>query len=163
MKTHGGNIIFAINSLRFSRILLAILFLSPTIGQTEIYKWVDEDGKVHFDDRVGTGNKEKIEVKTTDTSSNPNAELQENVDQENKLLEIYEEERKEKNLKISAQQEEENKLKEKCAKAKKYKNKIDTNSRLFIRDEKGDRVFLNEEEIDTKAQKLNEFIDKNCK
>ena len=163
MKTHGEKIIFAINSLEFPRVFLAIFLLSPSIGQTEIYKWVDENGKVHFDDRIGTGNKEKIEVRTTDTSSNPNTELQENVDQENKLLEIYEEERKEKNLKVSAEREEENKLKKECAKAKKYKEKIDTNSRHFILDEKGERIYLNEEEIDTKAQKLNEFIDKNCK
>ena len=91
MKTHGNNIALAIISLRVTRILVTILFLFPTIGQSEIYKWIDENGNVHFDDRPGSGNKEKIEIKTTETSSSPNTELQDRVEQEKQLLEIYEE------------------------------------------------------------------------
>ena len=113
MNTHG-NIAFAIISLRVIRILITLLFLSPSIVQSEIYKWVDENGNVHFDDRPGGGNKEKIEIKTTNTSASTDTELQERVEQEKKLLEIYEEERQEKKLIKAEQREEKMKLKKKC-------------------------------------------------
>lgn len=162
MNTHG-NIAFAIISLRVIRILITILFLSPTIVQSEIYKWVDENGMVHFDDRPGSGNKEKIEIKTTNTSSSTDTELQERVEQEKKLLEIYEEERQEKKLKKAEQREEKMKLKKKCAEAKDYQKTLDESYGLYDLDENGERVILSEEERNAKVKELKEFIKKNCK
>jgi hypothetical protein len=148
MKSHGNNITFAIMSLKFTRILITILFLYPMTGYTEIYKWVDENGKVHFDDRPGSGNKEKIKIKTTETSEGTNTEFQENVEQEKKLLKIYEEERQEKNLKKVEQREEKKKLKERCIDAKDYKKTLDESSELYDLDEKGERINLSTEEKD---------------
>ena len=162
MKTHGNNIALAFISLRVTRILITILFLSPMIGQSEIYRWVDENGMVHFDDRPGSGNKEKIEIKTTDTSSSPDTELQDRVEQEKKLLEIYEEERQEKKLKKAEKQEEKKKLKKKCAEAKDYKRTLDESSGLYFLDEKGERVHVSAEEKDAEVRELKKFIKKNC-
>jgi hypothetical protein len=132
------------------------------IGHTEIYRWVDENGMVHFDDRPGSGNKEKIEIKTTDTSSSPDTELQDRVEQEKKLLEIYEEERQEKKLKKAEKQEEKKKLKKKCAEAKDYKRTLDESSGLYFLDEKGERVHVSAEEKDAEVRELKKFIKKNC-
>ncbi len=162
MNTHGNNIALAIISLRVIRILITILFLSPAIVQSEIYKWVDENGNVHFDDRLGGGNKEKIEINTTNTSSSTGTELQERVEQEKKLLEIYEEERQEKKLKKAEQREEKMKLKKKCAEAKDYKRTLDETYGLYFLDEKGERVNLSAEEKDAEIKELNKFINKNC-
>ena len=163
MKKHGNNILFAIMSPGFFRILITILFLSPTTGQSEIYKWVDENGEVHFDDRPGSGNKEKIKVKTTETSSSPDTELQKRVEQEKKLLEIYKEERQEKNLKKAEQREEKKKLEKRCAQAKDYQKNVDASSGLYDLDEKGERVILGDEEKNAKVKELKEFIKNNCK
>ena len=162
MKTHGNNIALTIISLRITRILVTILFLFPTIGQSEIYKWIDENGNVHFDDRPGSGNKEKIEIKTTETSSSPNTELQDRVEQEKQLLEIYEEERQENKLIKAEQQEEKMELKKKCAQAKDYKRTLDESYGLYFLDEEGERVNLSAEEKDAELREINEFIKKNC-
>ena len=162
MKTHGNNIALAIISLRVTRILVTILFLFPTIGQSEIYKWIDENGNVHFDDRPGSGNKEKIEIKTTETSSSPNTELQDRVEQEKQLLEIYEEERQEKKLIKAEQREEMMELKKKCAQAKDYKRTLDESYGLYFLDEEGVRVKLSAEEKDAELREIKEFIKKNC-
>ena len=163
MKTHENCIAFEIVSLRFTWILITVLFLPPTIGHAEIYKWVDENGKVHFDDRPGSGNKEKIKVKTTEASGSPDTELQDNVEQEKKLLEIYEEERQEKNLKKTEQREEKKILKKRCAEAKDYKKTMDASSGLYDLDENGERVSLSAEEKDAEVKELKDFIKKNCK
>ena len=162
MKTHGNNIAFAIISPGFTRILIAILFFFPTIGQSEIYKWVDENGKVHFDDRPGSGKKEKITVKTTEISSGNGTELQERFEQEKKLLDIYEEERQEESLKKAEQREEKKQWDKKCADAKEYQKNIDRSSGLYTLDEKEERVYLSDEERNTKVKELKEFIKKNC-
>ena len=162
MKTHGNNIALTIISLRITRILVTILFLFPTIGQSEIYKWIDENGNVHFDDRPGSGNKEKIEIKTTETSSSPNTELQDRVKQEKQLLEIYEEERQENKLIKAEQREEKMELKKKCAQAKDYKRTLDESYGLYFLDEEGERVNLSAEEKDAELREIKEFIKKNC-
>ena len=162
MKTHGNNIALTIISLRVTRILVTILFLFPTIGQSEIYKWIDENGNVHFDDRPGSGNKEKIEIKTTETSSSPNTELQDRVKQEKQLLEIYEEERQENKLIKAEQREEKMELKKKCAQAKDYKRTLDESYGLYFLDEEGERVNLSAEEKDAELREIKEFIKKNC-
>lgn len=163
MKTHGNNIALTMISPGFTRILIIFLFLSPTISQSEIYKWVDENGMVHFDDRPGSGNKEKIEIKTTETSSSSDTELQERLEQERKLLDIYEEERQEKNLKQAEQRKEKKKWKERCAEAKDYKKRVDASSGIYELDEKGERVVLSEEERNARVKELKEFIKNNCK
>ena len=162
MKTLGNNIALAIISLRVTKILVTILFLFPTIGQSEIYKWIDENGNVHFDDRPGSGNKEKIEIKTTETPSSPNTELQDRVEQEKQLLEIYEEERQEKKLIKAEQGEEKMELKKKCAQAKDYKRTLDESYGLYFLDEEGERVNLSAEEKDAELREIKEFINKNC-
>ena len=162
MKTHGNNIALAIISLRVTWILVTILFLFPTIGQSEIYKWIDENGNVHFDDRPGSGNKEKIEIKTTETSSSPNTELQDRVEQEKQLLEIYEEERQENKLIKAEQREEKMELKKKCVQAKDYKRTLDESYGLYFLDEEGERVNLSAEEKDAELREIKEFIKKNC-
>ncbi len=162
MKTHGNNIVLAFISLRVTRILITILLLSPVIGHSEIYRWVDENGMVHFDDRPGSGNKEKLDIKTTETPPIPNTELQDRVEQEKKLLEIYEEERQEKKLKKAEQREEKMKLKKKCAEAKDYKRTLDESSVLYFLDEKGERVHVSAEEKDAEVREIKEFINKNC-
>ncbi len=162
MKTLGNNIALAIISLRVTRILVTILFLFPTIGQSEIYKWIDENGNVHFDDRPGSGNKEKIEIKTTETSSSPNTELQDRVEQEKQLLEIYGEERQENKLIKAEQREEKMELKKKCAQAKDYKRTLDESYGIYFLDEEGERVNLSAEEKDAELREIKEFIKKNC-
>lgn len=152
----------AIIKLRIISILFIILFLSPTIGQSEIYRWVDENGMVHFDDRPGSGNKEKIDIKTSDTSSSPDTELQNWVEQEKRLLEIYEEERQEKKLKKAEQEQEKMKLKKKCAEAKDYERTLNESSGLYFLDEKGERIHVSAEEKDAEVREIKEFIKKNC-
>ncbi len=162
MKTLGNNIALAIISLRVTRILVTILFLFPTIGQSEIYKWIDENGNVHFDDRPGGGNKEEIKIKTTVPSSSPNTELQKNMEQEKQLLEIYGEERLENKLIKAEQREEKMELKKKCAQAKDYKRTLDESYGLYFLDEEGERVNLSAEEKDAELREIKEFIKKNC-
>lgn len=52
-------------------LLLPVVFLMPAISQAEIYKWIDENGKVHFSDRKLDGvGQETLELDTPTTDWN---------------------------------------------------------------------------------------------
>ena len=133
MNIHGNNIPFAVITIRFAKMFIIVLSLSSAIGHAEIYKWVDENGKVHFDDHPGGANtnKEKVKIKSSETSSTTGTELQERLGKEKKLLEVYEQERLGKDLKKAEQQKKKKKLKKICAEAKDYQKTVDSSSGLY--------------------------------
>ena len=72
-------------------LLLSLLFLQPAHG--EIYKWVDENGKTQYGDRPSSENADVIQLKKETFDS---GNLSERADKRQKLLDVLQEERKEK-------------------------------------------------------------------
>lgn len=73
--------------------LFTVLFLISSAYSAEIYKWVDENGNVHFGDRPSKEqSSEKIIVKDP-VKRDP--EYHQHLDKQSRLLEIYREERQE--------------------------------------------------------------------
>ncbi|MCK4950814.1 MAG: DUF4124 domain-containing protein, partial [Gammaproteobacteria bacterium] len=52
-------------------LLLAVIWLALIPVQADVYRWVDEDGAVHFGDRpANKQSAEKIEIKTDTITNN---------------------------------------------------------------------------------------------
>lgn len=68
------------------------IFLSPAAQAAGVYKWVDEQGKVHYGDRPGNSNASKIAVPTASPPADKS--LSERNAKRDKLLQTMEEERK---------------------------------------------------------------------
>lgn len=76
---------------RTSIIIMAYLVLAmPVVLAAGVYKWVDENGKVHYGDRPNPG------AQTMPVPSAPrgDATLQQRTERRDKLLQSFEEERK---------------------------------------------------------------------
>lgn len=54
------------------RFLLLALLLLPLTGQADIYKWTDENGKVHFSDSQQSESAKRIEIETPEPSGRRN-------------------------------------------------------------------------------------------
>ena len=50
-------------------VLLSVFILSLSVAQAEIYKWIDENGKVHFSDQPTSNNKSQQTIQSKDTLS----------------------------------------------------------------------------------------------
>ncbi len=139
-------------------LLPAVLFLfMPVVQAGEIYKWTDENGRVHYGDKPLSENAQEVQLgrhpgsglSTTDAPAAPVSEKQRQYRQR-RLVESLEADRREKEA-IKAKQKEVQKTRERnCNRARVlYKAAYDANL-LYSFDEKGNRYFLNE----TQRQKV---------
>jgi hypothetical protein len=145
--------------------LFIILFFSTQLlyfnsAFSEIYKWVDADGKVVYGDKPATVHAEKIKIKKSPTRDSNYQELNK---KQQKLLDVMQEERDEKiTLKKEARQKEE-KQKSQCSKMKKELQKRKDASFLYKKDDDLDNPeIISDEDRKIEEAKYEDYIKKNC-
>ncbi len=110
----------------------------------DIYKWEDENGEVHYGDRPPESTAEKIKV---NKSTPQNTDLEKRFEIQRRMLEIYDEERKEKKLKRAEAIGREKKRKINCELAIKQLQEINNASFLYedTDDDFNPRIYTDEE------------------
>jgi hypothetical protein len=130
--------------------LLVILFggmlVYGTGVEAGVYRWVDEDGKVHFGDRPGSAESaEEVTVKQEKSAAQPVPGEANREQTRQRLLERYEQERMEKKAAAEQRKTEQARRKRNCAIAR-DRLKVYQQSALYDIDENGERVFLSDAE-----------------
>ncbi len=96
-----------------NKFLVFILFLTYlNTSWSEVYKWIDEDGKVVYGDKPASSNADKIKIKNAPAKDE---NYQERYKKQQKLLDVMQEERDEKIALIKEEKEKKEKQKLKCA------------------------------------------------
>lgn len=148
---------------RFSP-LFFVLLVSSTIGfeaSAEIYRWVDENGKIQFSDRPVKGTKPNtVDVDTSKNSYGGGAVLNRQRD----LLNRYVDQDKQlKKSKWQAQRDKEKKEKlvAACLQAK---DKLANFERgvIYTLNDKGERVYYSEEQRTQRIESFRKTISENC-
>ena len=104
------------------------LLLPGSVHAAEIYKWVDEKGAVHFEDRPTAQATAKIIIKN---SGNHDKAYQDELVRQNKLLEVYTDERQELHQRKEKIREEKQLRDSNCNLARKNLAEIKTASYLY--------------------------------
>lgn len=128
---------------------------------SEVYKWVDADGKVVYGDKPATDNAEKIKIKN---APEKNQQDQERVKKQQKLLNIIQEERDEKISLKKEEKEKKDQQKLKCAES--IKKLQETKDASFLYEKTDDRdnpIFLSDEERKIEEENYEKHIKKNCR
>jgi len=145
---------------RYFLLVLSCSLLLPHAVNSEIYKWVDESGKVHFGDKPGNMDAEKVEIKNNHNDDN---NYKERLKKQKRMLEIYQEERHEKNQTRAKIKEEKKKRVANCLLAKKQLREI--NDASFLYEESDDpsnpRILSNEQRLN-ETKKAEETVKKWC-
>jgi len=145
-----------------SALLTGLILFSP-LAVGEVYRWVDEKGKVHFGDKPPTKEAEKLKVRPSKgtgtmegtSSAHDYRELQQ------RMLDSYDEQQKLKKQEEARKKQQQAETEEKCTQAK---NKYDIydGTRVFTMDKDGNRVYLSEEEVQQGRSELKKWIDTYC-
>jgi hypothetical protein len=137
-----------------------LLMLSISTTQAEVYRWLDENGKIQFSDRPSNNRSEKVTLNTERNSYSGGGILERQRD----LLDEYRadslrQERKDRQAAI--QKAREKKLQQRCIRAKdRLKNYA--GSSLYRLDQDGDRIYYSEEERSMAIDKFKQLIQENC-
>ena len=143
--------------LGFSALLLAG---SAVAG--EIYKWVDADGNVHYEDRPLGEDVERVDILSRSTdNSQVQAAIQARRDRETARLEARAQRDEEAKAALEAQQESEQRA-AKCQENRARMEAYLASRRLYKENENGEREYLDEEQTMAAREKVQEQIQEYC-
>ena len=141
-------------------IFLLILFYAGS-ANAEIYKWVDEQGKVHYSDRPQGKNTEKVEVKSTvsDAQRQDAERLKQRYQQLYQQIKEDEQAQAEADKKASAKKA---KLQGYCDQLKKQVNIANQDYALVRFKDDGGHEYLTDEEVADYRAKMNQAYADRC-
>ncbi|MDH5191875.1 MAG: DUF4124 domain-containing protein [Gammaproteobacteria bacterium] len=144
-------------------LLFSICLLLPCLlSAGEIYKWVDENGRVHFSDKPVNDTAQEIEIKEEDNQRNTLTTDEQRKQKRDKLLKAYEEERRIKKEKEVREKQQKEKLKYRCARERDSLKRMKRGGSFYDMDKDGNRVFLDETEIKKRITEMESNVDKYC-
>lgn len=148
------------------RYVLLLLFLTvPLLTQAGVYKWIDQDGNIHYGDNPVTS-QPSVEVRIDDSATVPYFGGDEQMSREEKrerLLQSMAEDRLEK----AEQREKQKALKqENRAKCNRYRDQMrhyERASALYKLNENGERVYMSNSDRARATRDLQVKIKKYCR
>jgi len=144
-----------------SKFLIIIFFLfCLSNANSEVYKWIDENGKVVYGDKPTSSDAEQIKIKKTPVQD---PLVQERYEKQNKLLDIMKQERDEKNALKKEEKQKKDEQKKMCANARQELKKIKEARYLYedSDDPNNPRIWTDKERKATEIEFEN-YIKKNC-
>lgn len=141
--------------MAFVPLILALLCL-PTVASGQIYRWVDEQGQVHFESRPRPG-AERVEVRPQVVERD--AATRERQARTGHLHEVSRQERQEAEQTARKQREQ---REQSCQTWRDELETLSRGGRFFYTDAKGERVYYSEQEIGGARQRLAERIASDC-
>jgi hypothetical protein len=142
--------------------LILALATTGTVAAAEIYKWVDEDGTIHYGDRP-TGDVDEQRIAIASRPTDPDRvkqEVQARLDREQRMAELETQQPQgpsEEDLRAEAE--------ERNQKCNMFRQRMEsfTNSRhLYREDSDGERVYLDESEMQDARDKVQGQVNEYC-
>lgn len=146
-------------------IMLMLLGSASAVFAGKIYRWVDSEGNVQYGEHPPAGKGKQMNIPSkTPSYAKPAAKPSSNADDTaSKFLESVEAERKEKQEAADLAAKNKKIRDENCSRAKKYAASLKLGGRRFEVDEKGNRSYLDEAEIQKRLKEAENNVEKWCK
>lgn len=150
------------------KIWLAVVFcVLPVWAEAEIYKWVDDDGQVHYGAKPPqTGSEQTVDLGNYRVSPEQRQAAENRLDKSRKLLRAFEEERQfEEEQAREREQAERDREKHaaQCRKVKKQRDAMQAGGRWYTSPEPGERQWLSEEDVAAQIKRMTDDLQKHCK
>jgi hypothetical protein len=147
-------------SPRMLLFVVALLAVFPAMA--EIYKWVDDQGRVNYADRA-EGDSPALRIEADESPSTaPASESMSREEKRRRLLETMQEERYEKQERRAKEKADREREHRKCIVYKDRMRQIERASRMYSLDRNGNRIYMSDEERDKSTRALQASIDKYC-
>jgi hypothetical protein len=136
--------------------------LSGAVVEAGVYRWVDENGKVHYGDRPGAAeDAAEIQIKQNKTTTSSAPDAAERAETRQRLLEQYETERLQKREAAAKKKAEAKKREKNCAIAK-NRLRIYKSSALYEDGPDGERRYLSDAEYEKALAKARADVERWC-
>ena len=146
-----------------SLLILSIFFTCLT--HAKVYKWTDENGKVHYSDKPFNQESKELEIKKQPNKQEIRKAKQRTssfLKHQSKKRSVEEENENERKLSTKKKEAAKRKLTHLCKQARREKINLSRGFRSYIKKENGDRHFLSDAEKENKIEILRQKIKENC-
>ena len=152
--------------IRVIKIFTFIFVLSPILElNAKVYKWVDENGKVHFSDQPIDEKSKAMKMNRQPTPQEiKQAKKRANslIRHKNKVNDIIEETNNDKRYAQQKSEEAQKKQLQNCGYAKDQARTLSQGRLSYTIDEKGERHFLSDAEKEDMIAEINKFVKESC-
>ena len=142
------------------------IFISVNVANAaSVYKWVDEDGQVHYGSKPKHENAKQIEIKNRYIDSGnvpPPLSAQDRVDKQKKFINALDAENKSISDAKRKKQEEEERRVTRCNASRDQLKRAENASALYDLDEKGNRILLNKTQYELAMAQARARVEKWC-
>ena len=146
-------------------VFLIVLLLSQIANAETIYKWVDEDGQVHFGSKAGSKDAKEVKIKNRyidSGKSTPPISAQERADKTKRFINALDAENKSiADAKAKKRKEDESKV-IRCNASRDQLRRYENSGALYDLDEKGNRILLNKKQYDQAMSQARARVQKWC-
>ena len=148
---------------KFFVLVLSAAVLATSASAGEIYKYVDEQGNVHYLDRpTGESGEQRMDITYARTSS---AAVNAQVKRRSDYMEALDEARKETQSRQEAEAQARAEMETRAAKCEQNRARLESylqSRRLYRENEAGEREYLDDEQILEARRKAEEAIQETC-
>lgn len=147
-------------TMQYIFLIICIQLFCMHSAIAEVYKWIDEDGKVVYGDKPKSDNAAEIKIKK---KPKPDKNTQERVQKQQKLLKVMQEEREEKIALKKEEQEKKKQQQKKCAEVQEKLTEIKNASFLYEEtDDPDNPKIISDEKRKSTEQEHENFLKENC-
>lgn len=144
---------------------MAVLMCVMTVSHAQVYKWVDDNGKVHYSDTPHDGVQQGIPVKsdTPEKKKQQHTTEQQRREKTNKLLRAFDEERRIKREKEAKTKQELQKINRECTNARKEYANMQRGGVYYNMDKNGKRQYMSDAEVTKNIAEWKRAVEHWCK
>ena len=140
-------------------------FIFSTVNAATVYKWIDEDGQVHYGSRAEHKNAKEIEIKNRyidSGSSSAPLSAQERVDKQKRFLNALDAENKSISDEKRKKKEQAELKITRCNASQDQLRRYENSGALYDLDEKGNRILLNKKQYEQAMKQARARVEKWC-
>ncbi|TDX96882.1 DUF4124 domain-containing protein [Thiohalophilus thiocyanatoxydans] len=141
-------------------LMLVLMLLAP--AGAEIFKWTDDQGRVHYGDRPPDEDARSVDVDPGTSTGSPAPSDAERREKTRRLLRAYDEERRIKQQQVQQHQAREAERKQRCVRARDRLKQYRHAGALYDLDEQGNRQFLEHDQRRQAEARAAQDVDKWC-
>ena len=144
--------------------ILLLGLIAPIAAHAGVYKWVDENGKVHYGDSP-QDSQPSVEMNINDTAPTPSSfdDVLSREEKRERLLQSMEEDRLEKQEKRDKQKAVNKKNRQKCNRYRDQMRHYERANALYKLDREGNRVYMSDGDRARATKNLQAKINKYCR